>query len=126
MANFEHEDGPVIDVFDPRCPSRSILRDVTGRWAPLVLMALNDGACRFGELHRTIGGSNERMLSQTLATLTDDKLISRSLDENGRPSYELTDNGRNITYALLGLRDAIATCLWASENNEQSRSVEAE
>ena len=79
MANFEHEDGPVIDVFDPRCPSRSILRDVTGRWAPLVLMALNDGACRFGELHRTIGGSNERMLSQTLATLTDDKLISRSL-----------------------------------------------
>lgn len=107
------EDGHVLDVFDPRCPSRRALRDVTGRWAPLVLLALDEGAVRFGDLRRSIGGSNERMLSQTLTTLTADGLVDRTLDENDRPFYQLTPGGRSIAARLRDLRDAIYTHLAA-------------
>ena len=107
MNLVESADGHVLDVFDPRCPSRGALRDVTGRWAPLILLALDDGVTRFGDLRRSIGGSNERMLSQTLTTLTDDGLVLRDLDETGRPFYELTPGGRTIAGRLRDLRDAI-------------------
>lgn len=107
-------DGHVLDVFDPRCPSRAALRDVTGRWAPLVLIALDDGATRFGDLRRGIGGSNERMLSQTLTTLVADGLVDRTLDEKDRPLYRLTPGGRDVTARLRDLRTAIYTHLAAS------------
>lgn len=109
------------DVFDARCPSRLILRDVTGRWAPLVLMALDDGLTRFGDLHRYIGGSNERMLSQTLSTLTGDRLVTRELDQNGRPAYTLTEGGHDIAARLLDLRDAIYRHLTTAESDASTR-----
>ena len=59
-------DGYVLDVFDPRCPSRSALRDVTGRWGPLILLAMADGLTRFGDLHRYIGGSLDGIISLIL------------------------------------------------------------
>lgn len=95
------------NIFDPRCPSRSILRDITGRWAPMILLALDDGLSRFGDLHRHIGGSNERMLSQTLSTLTEDGMVTRTLDSDGRPDYTLTDDGRDVVHHLRGLRDVV-------------------
>lgn len=107
MEDVFAPDGHRLDVFDARCPSRSLLRDVTGRWAPLVLIALDDGATRFGDLHRRIGGSNERMLSQTLTTLTADHLVRRSLDDAGRPRYELTEDGHEIARRARDLRDAV-------------------
>lgn len=95
------------DVLYVDCPSREVLRDVTGRWAPLVLLTLADGGTRFGELRRSIGGSNERMLSQTLATLTDDGLVRRDVDPDGRPRYGLTPGGREIARRVRDLRDAV-------------------
>ena len=100
-------DGYVLDVFDPRCPSRSALRDVTGRWGPLILLAMADGLTRFGDLHRYIGGSNERMLSKTLSALTTHGLVVRTADSDGRPSYELSPGGREVAVRLGELRDAI-------------------
>lgn len=95
------------DVFESKCPSRRLLRDVTGRWAPLILISLDDGVGRFGDLHRTIGGSNERMLSQTLTTLITDGFVTRDLDVNERPIYGLTEGGREVACQLRSLRDAI-------------------
>lgn len=96
-----------FDIFASLCPSRSVLRDVTGKWAPLVMIALEEGATRFGELHRQIGGSSERMLSQTLTTLTEDGAVARQLDAAGRPVYTLTECGQALVVHLRGLRDVI-------------------
>ncbi len=117
--------GVAPDVFESKCPSRRLLRDVTGRWAPLVLISLDDGNSRFGDLHRAIGGSNERMLSQTLTTLISDDFVTRDLDANERPIYGLTDGGRQIALQLRGLRDAVYDHLSGSDN-EPAWMVESE
>lgn len=108
---FVTEDGAVLNAFISGCPSRSELRDVTGRWAPLVLLALDNGITRFGDLHRFIGGSSERMLSQTLQTLADDEVVARSVDADGRPRYELTAGGRKIAARMHELMDTVYTHL---------------
>jgi DNA-binding HxlR family transcriptional regulator len=78
------DQGREFDVFDPRCPSRTALHDVTNKWAPLILITLDDGAGRFGEIHRAIGGSRERMISQTLSVLAE--WCSASSTRAGAPS----------------------------------------
>lgn len=107
MDELRAPDGHTLDVFNSQCPSRAMLRDVTGRWAPLILIALEDGLTRFGDLHRRIDGSNQRMLSQTLGVLAEDGLITRRVDDGGRPRYELTNDGHDITRRVRHLRDAI-------------------
>ena len=103
-----------LDIFEPRCPSREVLRHITGKWGPMVLIALDDGLTRFGELHRRIGGSSERMLSQTLSALTADGVVTRDLDDNGRPVYGLSAEGRAIAGHLRGLGDVIYRLLDAA------------
>ena len=60
-----------------QCPSRSILKHVTGRWAVLTLIALQGRTIRFAALRRTIGGVSDRMLTQTLQTLETDGFVHR-------------------------------------------------
>ena len=95
------------DVLASRCPSRKLLRDVTGRWAPLVLICLDDGFIRFSDLHRASDGSNERMLAHTLTTLVDDGFVARTQGANKRPGYELTEGGQEVARQLKAVRDAL-------------------
>ena len=44
------------DVFDPRCPSRTLLDHVTSRWGMLILIALSDGTMRWSEIRRLVKG----------------------------------------------------------------------
>ncbi|WRS30086.1 helix-turn-helix domain-containing protein [Actinomycetaceae bacterium MB13-C1-2] len=112
------------DVLESNCPSRRLLRDVTGRWAPLVLISLDDGISRFGDLHRAIGGSNERMLSQTLTTLVGDGFVTRDQGTNERPVYGLTEGGREIARQLKALRDAVYDHLNASDASPTDVALE--
>jgi DNA-binding HxlR family transcriptional regulator len=84
------------DVFEPRCPSRRILKHVTSSWGVLTLIALKPGTLRFSELRRTVSGVSERMLSQTLQQLEADGLVIRRSYPVVPPhvDYTLTDLGR--------------------------------
>lgn len=96
-----------FDVLDARCPSYATMQDVTGRWAPMVLLALDEGLTRFGQIHHRVGRSSERMISQTLRTLQNDGVVQRTLDDDGRPSYSLTPTGRDIAARVRDLSQAI-------------------
>ncbi|MCW4355466.1 helix-turn-helix transcriptional regulator [Hoyosella sp. YIM 151337] len=65
------------DVYNQRCPSRSVLEHITSRWGVLVLGILLAGTQRFSELRKGIGGVSEKMLAQTLQTLERDGLVLR-------------------------------------------------
>jgi DNA-binding HxlR family transcriptional regulator len=65
------------NVFSALCPSREILNHICSRWGVLILIALQEGTHRFSELRRRITGVSEKMLAQTLQTLTNDGLIER-------------------------------------------------
>ena len=108
MEDAQGQTVPDFDVFDERCPSRGALLDVTGRWGALTLLALARGATRFGEVHRMIGGSSERMLAQTLRSLEADGLVNRGGAARGPSAgYVLTGPGREVAARVEGLVDAL-------------------
>ena len=96
-----------FDVLDVHCPSHDVMRDLSGRWAPLVLLALGEGLTRFGQIHRRVGGSSERMISQTLRILREDGIVERVVDPDGRPAYALTPSGQEIAERVRDLVGAL-------------------
>ena len=101
------------DLMAEACPSREVLKHVTSRWGVLVLIALEPGTLRFGELRRRIGGVSERMLAQTLQWLEGDGLVDRVAHEVVPPrvEYSLTPLGREAAARVRGLADWIETSL---------------
>lgn len=69
-----------------------------GRWKLLILMRLENGRKRFGELHTLIPNITERMLTLQLRELTQDGLITRKAfaEIPPRVEYELTDIGKDL------------------------------
>src|SRR5688572_6072136 len=97
------------DLMSEACPSRQVLKHVTSRWGVLVLLALEGGTYRFGELRRAIGGVSERMLAQTLQWLEGDGLVDRVAYEVVPPhvEYSLTPLGREAAERVRSLADWI-------------------
>ena len=81
-----------------RCPIRTVLANVHGKWQMLILLSLEDGSFRFGQLKRTVGDITQRVLTENLRSLERDGYLSRTVD-SGPPvavSYELTKMGKSL------------------------------
>ena len=110
------------DLFSEHCPSRQVLKHVTSRWGVLLLVALGDGAQRFGELRRRVGGISERMLAQTLQWLEQDGFVQR-IELSVLPphvEYRLTPLGEEIGRKLSGLTD------WIESNTDAILAAQRE
>jgi DNA-binding HxlR family transcriptional regulator len=92
------------------CPSRVVLTHVTSRWGVLILLALEAGPRRWGELRREIEGISEKMLASTLRTFEADGIVHREAQATIPPrvDYSLTPRGQEIAERLLPLMDWIA------------------
>jgi DNA-binding HxlR family transcriptional regulator len=110
----ESTTGAIYDVFDPRCPSRTVLDLIGGRWTVLVIGALQNGPRRFGQLERQAGGISAKVLTQVLRALERDGLVTRRVYAEVPPhtEYELTDLGCGLVDPLAALR------AWAEGNIE--------
>jgi DNA-binding HxlR family transcriptional regulator len=93
------------DAFDPNCPTRTVLDNVTSRWAVLVLWALLEGTLRFSDLRRRVGGVSEKMLAQTLQRLERDGFVLRVAHPVIPPhvDYSLTPLGEPAARQVAGL-----------------------
>ncbi|APU14311.1 MULTISPECIES: winged helix-turn-helix transcriptional regulator [Actinoalloteichus] len=85
----------------------SILGRVGDKWSVLVIGALAEGTLRFGELHRTVTGISQRMLTLTLRQLERDGLLTRTVYASVPPrvDYALTGLGETLLDAVIGLSD---------------------
>lgn len=92
------------------CPTRVVLNHVTSRWGVLVLLSLEQGSHRYGELRREIDGISEKMLASTLRTFEKDGIVLREAQATIPPrvDYTLTKRGQEIASRLLPLMDWIA------------------
>lgn len=101
------------------CPSRDILKHVTGRWAVLTLIALQGRAIRFAALKRTIGGVSDRMLTKTLQTLEADGFVHRQAFKVVPPhvEYSLTPLGEGVAEHVRVLAD------WIEDNTGEILSA---
>lgn len=118
------------DVFSNKCPSREVLRHVTGRWGMLVFFALRDGQpLRFSQLRRKIEGVSEKMLAQTLQQLEGDGFIQRIEYPVVPPhvEYQLTELGKAFGERVIGLidwlEDNLLTILDQQVENSESDSM---
>ncbi|NEE53074.1 helix-turn-helix transcriptional regulator, partial [Streptomyces sp. SID8455] len=50
---------------------------IGGKWKVLILWALDEKPCRFGELRRAVPGVTEKVLSSHLKELEDDGIVHR-------------------------------------------------
>jgi DNA-binding HxlR family transcriptional regulator len=80
----------------PKCPIRTTLSLVGGKWKLLVIYQLAEGPLRLSQLKQNIPDISEKMLVETLKTLVQDHLVHRENfgEVPPRVEYSLTAQGR--------------------------------
>jgi DNA-binding HxlR family transcriptional regulator len=89
------------------CPTRRILDRIGDKWTVLIVGALGDETVRFSELRRRIQGISQKMLTQTLRSLEEDGLVSRTVTAQVpiKVEYALTDVGQSLRAPLKALEE---------------------
>ena len=104
------------------CCIRSVLSNVTGKWRMIIILALEDGPRRFGDLKRCIGDVTQSVLTENLRGLQRDGYLMRTV-EPGPPvavTYELTPLGRSLLEVLKPL------VFWSHEQMDDVRKFRME
>ena len=107
------------EICDTGCGLNATLRIISGKWKPLVLFFLRDGAKRYGELKRLIPGVSDKVLIQTLKDLEADRVLLRTDYKEVPPKvdYALTPLGKSLANAIVPL------CTWGTENAAEMASI---
>jgi DNA-binding HxlR family transcriptional regulator len=98
------------------CSVGATLSVIGGRWKPIIIFKLlQNDFLRFGELKREIEGVTQRMLTQQLRELEDDKVVARKVyaEVPPRVEYSLTCYGRTLEPIMTAMRD------WGAEHQQQ-------
>lgn len=97
------------------CPVSYTLDKIGGRWKPLILWNLREGARRYSELKKAIPVITEKMLIQHLKQLEDDKLVVRKVVAMMPPhvEYTLSRSGKEIMPALHSMAQ------WGQKNSKK-------
>ncbi|WP_202818918.1 winged helix-turn-helix transcriptional regulator [Actinosynnema sp. ALI-1.44] len=100
------------------CPVTDLFRRIGDKWSMLVVILLGKRAYRYNELHRSIEGVSQRMLTRTLRTLEDDGFVRREVYPSVPPSveYSLTPLGVSLLAPLSALAE------WAVANASPTSS----
>ena len=88
------------------CPLTFALNLIGGKWRLPIIWALSkNGAMRYNELRRSIGGITNMMLTQSLRELESYGIVYRKqyMEIPPRVEYSLTQSGENLIPALKAL-----------------------
>ena len=105
--NHKNCDGPY------GCSVEATLCVIGGRWKPVIIfLLLQNEFLRFGELKKIIEGITQRMLTNQLRELENDKIIDRKVyaEVPPRVEYSLTEYGRSLEPIMIAMRD------WGAEH----------
>lgn len=105
---------------------RELLALMGDRWTAPILGTLGNRCMRFNELHRSVTGISQRMLTVTLRNLERDGFLVRTVYPTVPPrvEYELSERGRSLCKVLTPLGDWVAVHEAAIE--ESRRRFDAE
>lgn len=84
------------------CGLDAAVEVIGGKWKVLILWALAQQRCRFGELRRLVPGVSEKVLTQQLRELEADGIVHREIYDEVPPKveYSLTEMGEALNTAL--------------------------
>lgn len=79
----------------PVCPVETTLQLIGNKWKILIMRDLLTGTRRFGELKKSLNGVSQKILTQNLRDMEENRLISRKVYAEVPPKveYSLTDLG---------------------------------
>lgn len=100
----------------PPCPVETTLMMIGDKWKVLIIRELLPGTKRFNEIHRSIDGVSQKVLTQKLREMESDGLLKRKVyaEVPPRVEYSLTDLGmslRPILGAMEGWGNAYKTAM---------------
>lgn len=86
------------NIYDPDCPTRTVLDRIGDKWTALVVLVLLGGPRRFTRLRTEIGGIAPKVLAETLRRLERDGIVTRTAfaEIPPRVEYELTPLGLSL------------------------------
>jgi len=92
---------------------------IGGKWKGLILWHLQFGTKRYNEIRKELGKITQKMLTQTLRSLEEDKLITRKVYPVVPPKveYTITKRGAKLIPIFAQLID------WGSEVAQQENAV---
>lgn len=84
------------------CPLEIVHDIIKGKWKPIIIFQLRNGACSFSELHHSIKGVTQKMLLEQLQELQSFELINKVSYEGYplRVEYSLSDEGFELLSAI--------------------------
>ena len=90
----------------PVCPVATAVSLIGGKWKLLIIRNLKERPWRFNELQRDIEGISQKVLTDSLRQMIDDRLVSRQDYQEIPPKveYGLTELGKE----MLPIIDALA------------------
>ena len=109
-VNFEKH------MSNEKCPARQILSTIGDKWSILILILLDTKeTIRFNELAKSLENVSSKVLSQTLKSLENDGLVTRTVypEVPPRVEYGLTALSKTLLPHILSLSD------WALENMDE-------
>ncbi len=88
-----------------RCPIRTTLEMLGGKWRLLIIEVIGDRSLRFSEILRAVPEISEKMLAQELSNLADNSLVIRH-DGQVSPNivYSLTEQGQKARILIQPIR----------------------
>ena len=89
------------------CPMALSHQMLSGKWKILILWFLADGTLRFSDIRRRLPGVTQKMITQQLRGLEEDRLITRRVypEVPPRVEYSLTELGRRLVPLLEQMHD---------------------
>jgi DNA-binding HxlR family transcriptional regulator len=86
---------------------RDTLYVLGGKWKLPIIIALSEGALRFKELQKALGGITPKVLSKELRELVLNEFVTRTVYDTSPVTveYELTGYSRSLSKVLVEMRD---------------------
>ena len=82
----------------PSCPVATTVQLIGNKWKLLILRNLLANTQRFNEIHKTIPGISQKVLTENLRSMEEDGIITRTVyaEVPPRVEYSLSDLGKTM------------------------------
>ncbi|MEM8860882.1 MAG: helix-turn-helix domain-containing protein [Chloroflexota bacterium] len=87
-----------IDLNNNNCPVTYCIKRIGGKWKPIIIFMIRNGANRFGIMQRSIEGISKQMLTKHLRELEADGILERTIyaEIPPRVEYSITAYGETL------------------------------
>ena len=92
---------------EPECPVATTVQLIGNKWKLLIIRNLMERPWRFNELHRSLEGISQKVLTDSLRQLEADGIITRTVypEVPPRVEYALSDLGESMRPILNAMQE---------------------